>query len=410
MKIGKGLALGVALAAAIGAHAAARPAHVVAKIADAGKYVSLNPHFGKAFKFLARTDLATLAVGRYEIDGDNCWAMVQEAKLTPLKGAKVEAHRKYIDIQAPISGSETMGLMTMDAKGFAAPFDVEKDYVLFDAETKPVTLQPGEFAIFFPPDGAHAPCHSENGPRTIRKLVIKVKDVPPRVSEAMTEPCVWQGLNYRFHAPAKVEPGKTYPLVLLLHGAGERGDDNLAQLKWGADELVNWFKAKGEEFYFVAGQVPNGKRWVEVDWSATDHAMLPAPSESMAKLIGLVEHLFRTAAVDRSRVYVTGISMGGYGTWDLICRKPAWFAAAMPICGGGDPHQAWRIRELPIWAFHGDADQAVPVCRSRQMTAALWAVNGNNRYREYPGCGHNVWSTTYGDKAVLDWFFGNRRK
>ena len=162
----------------IGANAAARPAHVVAKIADAGKYVSLNPHFGKAFKFLARTDLATLAVGRYEIDGDNCWAMVQEAKLTPLKGAKVEAHRKYIDIQAPISGSETMGLMTMDAKGFAAPFDVEKDFVLFDAETKPVTLQPGEFAIFFPPDGAHAPCHSENGPRTIHKLVIKVKDVP----------------------------------------------------------------------------------------------------------------------------------------------------------------------------------------------------------------------------------------
>lgn len=235
------------------------------------------------------------------------------------------------------------------------------------------------------------------------------KDSSVRVAEQMTESCVWKGFNYRFHAPAKIELGKTYPLVLLLHGAGERGSDNRAQLKWGADELVGWFKARNEEFYFVAGQVPNGKRWVEVDWGATDHAMPAKPSESMAKLIDVVENLFRTAAVDRSRVYVTGISMGGYGTWDLACRKPEWFAAALPICGGGDPSQAWRLRELPIWAFHGDADTAVPVCRSRRMTAALWALNACNRYREYPRFGHNVWSATYGDKSVLDWFFGNRK-
>ena len=404
------IAAGVVLACVFGAGAAARPAHVVAKIADCGRYVSLNPHFAKAFAFLQRKDLATLAVGRYEIDGDNCWAMVQEAKLTPLAGGKVESHRRYVDIQAPISGPETFGLMTLGAQQLALPFDVQKDYMLFDAETKPVTLQPGEFALFFPPTGGHAPCHSENGPRTIRKLVIKVKDVPPSVSEQATEPLVRKGFNYRFHAPARPEPGKAYPLVLLLHGAGERGTDNRAQLKWGADELVRWFQAKGEEFYFVAGQVPNGKLWVEVDWSATGHAMPPAPSESMAGLIDLVEDLFKTAAIDRSRVYVTGISMGGYGTWDLLCRKPEWFAAGMPICGGGDPAHAERIRDVPIWAFHGDADTAVPVCRSRKMTAALWEIGGKVRYREYYGYGHNVWSATYGDKAVLDWFFGNRRK
>lgn len=385
--------------------ASERPAHVVSRISECGRYASLNPYFAKAFKFLQRKDLATLAVGRHEIDGDNCWAIVQEAKLTPLAGGKVESHRKYVDIQTPITGPETFGLLTLDKKHLALPFDVEKDCMLFDAETKPVTLKPGEFAIFFPPVGGHAPCHFDDCVRTIRKLIIKVRDVPPGAAFRATEPCVREGFNYRFHAPARLEPGKTYPLVLLLHGAGERGDDNRSQLKWGADEIVKWFQTKGEEFYFVAGQVPDGRKWVEVDWSAKSHAMPVEPSVSMEGLIGLVEDLFRTAAIDRSRVYVTGISMGGYGTWDLVSRKPEWFAAAMPICGGGDPAQAERIKDVPIWAFHGDADTAVPVCRSRAMTSALWAIGGKVRYREYYGYGHNVWSATYADAAVMDWFF-----
>ena len=151
------------------------PPHIVAKISDCGRYELLNPHFKKAFAFLKRKDLAELKVGRYEIDGDNCWAMVQEAKLTPLVGAKVEAHRKYIDIQAPISGPETIGLFTMDAAHRALPFDEAKDCVLFPAETKPATLMPGDFAIFFPPNGAHAPGHTTVSHCTIRKLVIKVR-------------------------------------------------------------------------------------------------------------------------------------------------------------------------------------------------------------------------------------------
>ena len=154
--------------------ATVRP-HIVAKIADCARYEALNPYFGKAFAFLKRPDLADLKPGRYEIDGDNCWAMVQVANLTPMDGAKVEAHRKYIDIQAPITGPETIGLFTMDEPRRALPFDDKRDFILFDAATEPVTLRPGEFAIFFPPDGAHAPGHSSDGGRTIRKLVIKVR-------------------------------------------------------------------------------------------------------------------------------------------------------------------------------------------------------------------------------------------
>ena len=109
-----------------------RSSHVVANSEDAMRYESLNPHFAKAFGFLRRKNLAELPVGRYEIDGDNCWAMVQEVNLTPLDGsAKVEAHRKYIDIQSPITGDETIGQMTMDAERLALPFDEKKDIELF---------------------------------------------------------------------------------------------------------------------------------------------------------------------------------------------------------------------------------------------------------------------------------------
>lgn len=153
------------------------PCHIKDRISNCDRYVALNPHFPKAFAFLKRTDLADLAPGRYEIDGANCWAMVQEAELTPFTdGAKVEAHRKYIDIQSPITGPETIGEMTMDEKLRALPFDVERDCVLFNAPSRPVTIQPGEFVLYFPPNGAHAPVHSQDGVRKIRKLVIKVKD------------------------------------------------------------------------------------------------------------------------------------------------------------------------------------------------------------------------------------------
>lgn len=150
--------------------------HLAAQIKDAARYEALNPWFKKAFDFLRRPDLSSLDVGRCEIDGSNCWAMIQEATLVPLAERKIESHRKYIDIQAPITGPETIGLCEMTHEQLAIPFNEKDDYVLFDGESKPVTLQPGEFAIFFPPNGAHAPgCRAVGGPEKIRKIVIKVR-------------------------------------------------------------------------------------------------------------------------------------------------------------------------------------------------------------------------------------------
>lgn len=214
------------------------------------------------------------------------------------------------------------------------------------------------------------------------------------------------GRVFRYRLAEKAsEDGSKIPLVLFLHGAGERGTNNVAQLYHGVGELVCWLDAHEKGYRLVAGQVPDRKRWVEVDWNAKKHDMPAEPSETMALLLAFLDGQLADPAVDASRVYVTGISMGGYGTWDILCRRPDVFAAAMPICGGGDVAQAAKIAKVPIWAFHGSADGAVPVSRSRDMVSALWKAGSNAHYREYPDAGHNVWTATYGDEAVLDWFF-----
>ena len=123
----------------------------------------------------------------------------------------------------------------------------------------------------------------------------------------------------------------------------------------------------------------------------------------------LLQEALAKYPVDRSRIYATGISMGGYGTWDIIQRKPELFAAAIPICGGGDASLAPKIKDIPIWIFHGDADPVVPVVRSRDMYGALKAIGANVRYREYPEAGHDVWTRTYSDTEVLKWLFAQKR-
>ncbi len=233
-------------------------------------------------------------------------------------------------------------------------------------------------------------------------------------AESQTTPLAYTNttgkvLLYRWKAPAKVEPGKTYPLVILFHGAGERGTDNARQLVWGAEPLLRYMAEHGIEGYFVAGQVPPGQQWVNTPWANTSHRMDATPSESMALALDLLDQVCATHPVDRARIYATGVSMGGYGTWDAVQRRPDFFAAAAPICGGGDAHLAWKIRTTPIWAWHGSADTVVPVSRSRDMVSALWAVDGNIRYTEVPGCGHNVWMPAYSSRELLAWLFAQKR-
>ena len=176
----KKIILSICLIAAIGCTSLPTPvdaSHIRGTVSESARYESLHPRFAKAFAFMRRSDLAALPCGRYEIDGSNCWATISNVSLKPFSGDnKYEVHRAFIDIQSPITGCETIGVAKPDPKVFEG-FNVEEDYVLFNAKGEPWTLKPGEFALFFPERGAHAPGLSVDGPRTIRKLVVKVRDL-----------------------------------------------------------------------------------------------------------------------------------------------------------------------------------------------------------------------------------------
>lgn len=216
-------------------------------------------------------------------------------------------------------------------------------------------------------------------------------------------------LKYRLLKPLDYKPGKKYPLVLFLHGAGERGDDNLVTLKHGAKDFADPERRKAYPCYVVIPQCPNGKKWSEVDWSQDTSKLPEKASDSLQSVKELLDEMIEIAGVDSNRVYITGLSMGGYGTWDALARYPGYFAAAVPICGGGDPATVSKFIKVPIWCFHGDQDNAVKVTRSREMIDALKAAGANPKYTEYPGVGHDSWTATYANPEVFKWLFSHQK-
>jgi predicted peptidase len=219
-------------------------------------------------------------------------------------------------------------------------------------------------------------------------------------------------LPYRLIKPAKIEPGKKYPLVLLLHGAGERGTDNKAQLVW-------WYDAKKPSLlthpafveagcFAIAPQCPPNKKWVEVPWEKGSYKT-PEISDPLRLALELTDATIKEFPIDPDRVYVTGLSMGGYGTWDALARRPELFAAAIAVCGAGDPDKAKTIAHIPVWAFHGDKDEAVPVKGSRDMIEAMKKAGATPKYSELAGVGHNSWSPAYADKDFWPWLLSQKR-
>jgi len=223
-----------------------------------------------------------------------------------------------------------------------------------------------------------------------------------------------QKLPYRLLTPAKIEPGKRYPLVLFLHGLGERGTDNVRQLLWGAAEFTKPENRRKYPCFVVAPQCPLTGLWVRgelKDLLAPTFVLSQKPSQPMTLVLELIDKLAaRDLPVDKSRIYVTGLSMGGFGTWDLIERRPDFFAAAIPICARGDPTQAAKLKNLPIWVFHGGADPIVPLRHSKEMVAAIRKAGGAPKITIYPGVGHDSWSATYANPEVMAWLFAQKRK
>lgn len=217
-------------------------------------------------------------------------------------------------------------------------------------------------------------------------------------------------LNYRLMKPIDYKPGRKYPLVVFLHGAGERGDDNLAQLIHGAPEFAKEERRREYPAYVLIPQCPTDKKWVEVDWKLESSRMPEQPSETLAMVKALVDTMVESAGIEETKIYITGLSMGGYGTWDAIARYENFFAAAAPICGGGDPTTAKKYVDLPIWCFHGLNDSVVPPKRSQEMIAALKALGGNPKFTEYPEAKHDSWTKTYANPAFYEWMFAQERR
>jgi len=200
-------------------------------------------------------------------------------------------------------------------------------------------------------------------------------------------------LEYLLYLPKEYDTQEAWPLVLFLHGAGERGSDISLVTKHGLPKRI----ANGDEFplLVVSPQCPQSSWW-------------PAETLTLRALLDDVQKRYR---IDLDRVYVTGLSMGGYGTWRLAVAQPDRFAAAVPICGGleGPPQAVDVLKKLPIWVFHGAKDETVPVEQSQRLVDRLQEIGGDVRMTVYPEAGHDSWTQAYDDPELYDWLLSQSR-
>jgi predicted peptidase len=208
----------------------------------------------------------------------------------------------------------------------------------------------------------------------------------------------FESLKFRFYGGRGLNKNKRYPVVVFLHGKGSGGSDNEKHLRSVPRMLVEKGFYRSNPSFVIAPQCPDdGRGW---------------RGQFLDDVLGLVKQAIKHLPVDKSRIYITGLSMGGFGTWSAIAEAPGLFAAAVPVCGGGDPRSAKSIKDIPIWAHHGVADDVVPVAASQIMVTALEGVKGSIRYTEYDkesGIKHNAWTPCYGNPEVFEWMFSQRQ-
>jgi predicted peptidase len=205
---------------------------------------------------------------------------------------------------------------------------------------------------------------------------------------------------------------------MFLHGSGERGNDNEAQLLHGGSLFLQDSLRKNYPAIIIFPQCPKDSSWAYMEHhydSVTKKMSFAFPFQPEptipAKLVKeLMDSLVHAKAVDKKRIYIGGLSMGGFGTYNMLARYPRYFAAAIPICGGGDTLMARRFHRIPgIWIFHGDKDPAVNVEYSRAYFRTLQGLHANVKYTEYPGVGHNSWDNAFAEKDLFRWLFSQEK-
>lgn len=232
--------------------------------------------------------------------------------------------------------------------------------------------------------------------------------VPGKFSAAGTQLVV----HYQLFVPANHSAAQRYPLIVSLHGAGSHGTDNLRQLSSTVSDVVDRAQAVEPTFVLVP-QDPTGDKWVtgsgQAPYRNFRQAERPQSAASGLVLAG-IDEIGKRYPIDADRVYLTGGSAGGTGTWDLITRHGVGrFAAAVPVTGANDPSRAGEIARLPIWAFHGARDEVAPVENSREMVARLRELGSPIQYTEYPDVGHESWQRAYAEPELFPWLLRQRR-
>lgn len=215
-------------------------------------------------------------------------------------------------------------------------------------------------------------------------------------------------LPYRLLRPLARDM-KPRPLLIYFHGAGERGTDNERTLT----HILPFLSRSDlpvDEMYVLVPQCPPENRWVETDWGLPSHRQPAMPSRPMSAVLALLDRLNETEAIDSSRVYVMGLSMGGFAVWDILARSPERFAAGVPVCGGADESTAPVLRGIPLRVFHGAKDRVVIPDRSRRMVAALKRLGADVGYTEYRDVAHGSWVPAFQDPDLARWLLSRRRQ
>lgn len=202
-------------------------------------------------------------------------------------------------------------------------------------------------------------------------------------------------VGYYVFLPENYDANKKYPLVLFLHGAGERGDGSKKKLPLVCVNALPKYAEEGEEYPFIllCPQCPENIVWNNI----------------VLTLKALVDKIAAQYSADPDRIVCTGLSMGGFGTWEMGVTYPDFFAAIAPVCGGGFSWRAALLKDMPVWAFHGDADNVVPISYSETMVEAIKKSGGNVKFTVFPGVNHNSWDSAYQTTDVVKWLTEQRK-
>lgn len=219
-------------------------------------------------------------------------------------------------------------------------------------------------------------------------------------------------LPYRLYIPKNYDCGMMYPVLLFMHGAGERGTDNESQIHVALPHIFDDPASPAYSSIVIAPQCPEDRQWVYTPWEKGCYSTANVTeSRECAAVIEILRFIASEYNVDRSRIYVTGLSMGGFATWDLMTRHPSVFAAGMPVCGGGDPSAARLLADIPIRTFHGTLDGSVPVEGTREMYTAIKALGrGRIRYTEIEDGYHGIWDDVYSNTHNIRWLYSNVKR